>query len=81
MIWAADKGRAECVRLLLDAEADTEAKDNVRVSVSPRHCAHLIVVAIVVISGCGSVNIEILLAHVIRRAIFVFVPEIQKDID
>ncbi len=31
-MWAAEKGRAECVRLLLDAGADKDAKTNVRAS-------------------------------------------------
>jgi ankyrin repeat protein len=30
LFYAAIKGHAECVRLLLDAGADTEAKNNVR---------------------------------------------------
>ena len=33
LMHAASKGRADCVRLLIDAGADKEAKDNVRVSV------------------------------------------------
>ncbi len=31
LIWAAMNGHAECVRLLLDADVDKEAKDNVRI--------------------------------------------------
>jgi hypothetical protein len=38
LIWAAENGRANCVRLLLDAGADTHAKDNVR-STRLRVCA------------------------------------------
>jgi ankyrin repeat protein len=30
LIWAAQWGSADCVRLLIDAGADTEAKNNVR---------------------------------------------------
>ncbi len=30
LMWAAEYGRAECVRLLIDAGADKEAEDNVR---------------------------------------------------
>ncbi len=33
---AAEKGRADCVRLLLDAGDDKEAKDKVRVLLSAR---------------------------------------------
>ncbi len=32
LIWAAMRGHADCARLLLDAGADTEVKDNVRAS-------------------------------------------------
>ena len=31
LMWAADTGKASCVRLLLDAGANKELKDNVRV--------------------------------------------------
>ncbi len=30
LIWAAEKGHADCARLLLDSGADKEAKDKVR---------------------------------------------------
>ena len=33
LMWAVIKGHADCARLLLDAGADTKAKDRVRVPV------------------------------------------------
>ena len=30
LIWAAEMGRADCVRLLIDAGADKDAENNVR---------------------------------------------------
>jgi hypothetical protein len=42
LMWSAEKGRSDCVRLLLDASADMHSKANVRAVVSvgvPSVCA------------------------------------------
>ena len=37
-MWAAEKGHADCVRLLLNAGADQDAKNNVRCECVCRVC-------------------------------------------
>ncbi len=37
LMTAAEKGHADCVRLLVDVGADKEAKDNVRDMFCPKH--------------------------------------------
>ncbi len=44
LIWAAEKGRADCVRLLLDAGADKNAQTKVRAS---RFCGRAVLPVVV----------------------------------
>jgi hypothetical protein len=41
LIWAAEKGHADCARLLLDAGADKNAKTNVRACVGFRRVGRI----------------------------------------
>ena len=60
LIWAAEKGRADCVRLLIDAGADTNATAKVRASRFGRVCGLWRVQCRFLCQICGSVQFAFL---------------------